>query len=135
MSAGSIPERQNTPEALCAARAFRRRYALARRWRAARIGVGLLLGAAGIVLALLESSLGEYVGAGAAAWVFFSRTVAQTYERGLQDAGATAQEVFDSRVFDLPWNTAKLGADPAPEDLRNWGRRQDEEEIRVRTTV
>lgn len=130
MSAGSIAERQNTPGALFAARAFRRRYALARGWRGARIGVGLLLGAAGIVLALLESSLGEYVGAAAAAWVFFSRAVAQTYERRLQDAGAIAHEVFDTRVFDLLWNTAKIGAEPAPEDLRNWGRRQDEAEMR-----
>lgn len=130
MTATSITERQNAPEALRAAKAFRRRYALARRWRSLRLGVGLVLGTVGVLLALLEPSTGEYVAAFAAAWIVFSRTVLLGQERREQDAGALAQEVFDIEVFGLPWNAAKVGPTPAPEDLCNWGERQGETEVR-----
>jgi hypothetical protein len=130
VTATSIAERQNQPAALRAARAFRRRYAIARRWRALRLGVGLALGTVGVLLALLEPSTGEYVAALAAAWIVFSRTVLLAQERREQDAGALAQEVFDVEVFDLPWNAAKAGPAPAPEDLCNWGERQAESEVR-----
>jgi hypothetical protein len=130
MTDASIAERQNQPTALRAARAFRRRYALARRWRALRLGVGLVLGTVGVLLALIEPSTSDYVAAFAAAWIVFSRTVLLAQERRAQDAGALAQEVFDVHVFDLPWNTAKAGPRPAPEDLCNWSEHQAETEVR-----
>lgn len=77
-----------------------------------------------------EPSTSDYVAAFAAAWVVFSRTVLLGQERREQDAGALAQEVFDVDVFGLPWNAAKAGPAPAPEDLCNWGERQAETEVR-----
>jgi hypothetical protein len=130
LTATSIFERQNEPEALGLARAFRRRYSVARRWRLLRVGVGLLIGTVGVLLALLEPSTEEYVSAIAAAWLVFGRTVLDGYEERQRRCGALAQELFDTRVFDLPWNPSALGARPAPEDVRNWGRREADEGLR-----
>lgn len=127
MTATSIFERQNEPKALGLARAFRRRYAVARRWRLLRVGVGLLIGTVGVLLALLEPSTEEYVSAIAAAWLVFGRTVLEVYEERQRRRGALAQELFDTRVFDLPWNPSAVGSQPAPEDVRNWARRQGDE--------
>ncbi|MBS1891563.1 MAG: hypothetical protein JST59_09730 [Actinobacteria bacterium] len=130
MTASSISERQNEPEALAFARAFRRRYAVARRWRLLRVGVGLLIGTVGVFLALLVPSTEEYVSAIAAAWLVFGRTVLDGCEERQRRCGTLAQELFDTRVFELPWNTSAVGARPAPEDVRNWGRGRDDEGLR-----
>jgi hypothetical protein len=126
----SIADLQNRPEMLRAAKAFRRRYAVARRWRATRLGVGLLIGTAGVVVVLFNDAVGEYVAAAAAAWLALSRTVLVARERRQQEAGARAQEVFDVQTFRLPWQDALVGPQPAPEDLSNWGRGQDEAGVR-----
>lgn len=123
--------RQNEAEALRVARAFRRRYALARRWRGARIGGGLVIGSAGIVLALAGNrDSGEYIAAAAALWLFLARFAFRPNERGLRREGALAQEVFDTQVFALPWNEAKAGPEPMPEDVRNWGRQESGDGLR-----
>ncbi len=127
MRAPSIFERQNEPEALGLAKAFRRRYAVARRWRQLRVGGGLMIGTVGVLLALLEPSTEQYVSAVAAAWLVFGRTVLDGYEQRQRRCGAVAQELFDTLVFELPWNSSAVGARPAPEDVRNWARRQSEE--------
>lgn len=130
MTPMSIFERQNEPEALGLARAFRRRYAVARRWRLLRVGIGLLIGTVGVLLALLVPSTEEYVSAIAAAWLVFGRAVLGGYEERERRCGALAQELFDTRVFELPWNASAVGARPAPEDVRNWGRGRDDEGLR-----
>lgn len=130
MTAGSIFERQNQSDVLDLAKAFRRRYVVARRWRLIRVGVGVLIGTAGVLLALLQPSTEDYVAAAAAAWVVFGRTVLDTYERRLRRCGALAQELFDTEVFALPWSPSTVGRRPAPEDVRNWGRGQNVEGLR-----
>lgn len=130
MTATSIFERQNKPEALGLARAFRRRYAVARRWRILRVGVGLLIGTVGVLLALLEPSTEEYVSAIAAAWLVFGRTVLDGYEGRQRRRGARAQELFDTWVCELPWNPSAVGSRPAPEDVRNWARKEGEKGLR-----
>jgi hypothetical protein len=127
----AIRERQNYRSALSAARAFRRRYVLARRWRTLRFAGSALIGIAGIGLALFGPvSSAEYIGAIGAAWLLGSRIALRPNERRLQHDGALAQEVFDTDVFELPWNGARAGRRPAPEDIANWGRRESEEELR-----
>lgn len=130
LTATPIAERQNDPEALDLAKAFRRRYATARRWRLLRVGTGLLIGTAGVLLALLEPSTGEYVSAIAAGWIVFGRTVLDAYEQRQRRCGALAQELFDTQVFKLPWSPSTVGRRPAPEDVRNWGRGQSDEGLR-----
>jgi len=126
-----IRERQNRPDALSAARAFRRRYALARRWRTLRLAGSASIGAAGIALALFgPESSAPCIAAAAAAWLFGSRIFMRPNEIRLQDQGALAQEVFDAAVFALPWNDAAVGRRPAYEDIANWGRHQGEEDLR-----
>jgi len=130
MSASTIFQRQNEPEALLFARAFRRRYTVARRWRLARLGVSTVLGTVGVVLALLEPSTGEYVSAAAAAWLLFGRVVLDIYEQRLRRDGAQAQELFDTHVLDLPWSSGTVGPRPIGEDVRNWARRQSDTDLR-----
>lgn len=122
----SIFERQNEPDVLGLARAFRRRYVIARRWRLLRMGVGLVIGTAGVLLALLEPSTEDYVSATAAAWVVFGRAVLDRYEQRQRRCGAVSQELFDTEVFELPWSPSAVGKRPAPEDVRNWAQGQSE---------
>jgi hypothetical protein len=122
-----IFERQNEPEALDLAKAFRCRYATARHWRRTRVGIGLLIGSVGVLLALLEPFTGEYVSAVAAAWVVLGRAVLDGYEQGQRRCGALAQELFDTHVFKLSWNPSAVGSQPAPEDVRNWAWGQSHE--------
>lgn len=126
----SVFEHQNTPDALVIARAFRRRYALARRWRLLRVGVGVLIGTVGVLVALLVPDTSDYVSAAAAAWIVFSRTVLAANEQRHRQHGATAHELFDTQVFHLPWSPSIAGDQPAPEDVRNWGRGQSEDGLR-----
>ena len=123
VTASSIFERQNGTTALRAACAFRRRYVLAKRWRALRLVVAAVLGTGGILLALLKPSTADYVAASAAAWIVISRVFLEPQERREQEQGAVAQEVFDVDVLRLPWNATAAGPKPEPEDLRNWGHR------------
>jgi hypothetical protein len=129
LTAGSIFERQNQPDALALAKAFRRRYAIARRWRRLRVAAGLLIATAGVLLALLEPSTEEYVSAIAAGWAVFGRTVLDGYEQRQRHCGAVAQELFDTEVFNLPWSPSAVGSRPAPEDVRNWARGQSDERL------
>lgn len=130
LTATSIFERQNEPDALELAQAFRRRYAIAKRWRLLRIATGLLIGTAGVLLALLEPSTGAYVSAIAAGWIVLGSTVLDGYEQRQRRCGALAQELFDTLVFTLPWNPSAVGREPAPEDVRNWGRGRTDESLR-----
>ncbi len=130
MIADSIFERQNESDVLDLAKAFRRRYTLARRWRVVRVGIGVLIGTFGVLLALLAPSTEEYVSAAAAGWVVFGRTVLDAYERRQRRCGALAQELFDTEVFGLPWSPSTVARRPAPEDVRNWGRGESVEGLR-----
>lgn len=130
MKGASPYERQNEPDALSAARAFRRRYTIAGRWRAVRVGTGFLIGTAGVLLALLAPQTADYVSAVAAGWIVLGRLVLATNEQRERCDAAIAQELFDTTVFGLTWSTTVTGARPAREDILNWGRKQTEEGLR-----
>jgi hypothetical protein len=130
VTAGSIFERQNRATALRAACAFRRRYVLAKRWRALRLVVAAVLGTGGVLLALLEPSTADYVAASAAGWIVVGRVFLEPQERREQEHGALAQEAFDVEVLGLPWNATTAGPKPEPEDLRNWGHRCSPDVVR-----
>ena len=130
MSATTIFQRQNELDALLYARAFRRRYDIARRWRLLRLGGAVLLGTVGVLLALAKPSTGEYVAAIAAVWLLFGRAVLDAYEQRLRRDGTVAQELFDTQVLALPWSTTTAGPRPIEEDVRNWGRRRTDTGLR-----
>jgi hypothetical protein len=126
----TVSHRQNQPDALLLARAFRRRYALARSWRLLRLGISLLIGTAGVLLALAEPSTGEYISAVAAAWLLLGRTVLDSYEQRHRREGAIAHELFDTRVLGLPWSSSTAGDPPIDEDVRNWAHGRSEDGLR-----
>ena len=129
MPSGSLTDRENSRSALGAACAFARRYKLAKRWRALRLIVGVLLGTVGVIVAVVKPSTSDYVAAAAAGWLVLSRTVLLSQEEREQHRGALAQEAFDVEVLRLPWNATATGPEPALEDLRSWGSHQDEEPL------
>jgi hypothetical protein len=64
-----------------------------------------------VVLALISplvllfwSDAGPALGAIAGAWLFVSRLLLEPFARQFQHKGATAQEMFDSAIFELDWN-------------------------------
>jgi len=60
----------------------------------------------------------------------FNRTALAANEHRQRRHGATAHEPFDTKAFQLPWSPSIVGDQPAPEDVRNWGREQSEEGLR-----
>jgi len=55
-----------------------------------------------------------YVGLTAIVW-FLLHLALQGFEKKWRVLAATIQEVFDTRVLDLPWNEAVVGPKPPPE--------------------
>lgn len=131
MTLQRIPAQQNKPAAVRAGCAFQGRYITAKRWHALRVGVGLLIGTLGVLLTLVERSVGDYVGAAGAVWIVLSRTLFQRLEQRAQREGADAHELFDTEVLELPPNPTLSGPPPAIEDLRDWGAGQDEAGLRA----
>lgn len=123
-------ERQNEQIPLAAARAFRRRYTLSVRWRSLRVSVGFLIGTVGVLAALIFPATADYVSAAAAGWIVISRALLQPAEQRERHRAASAQELFDTTVFDLSWSRSISGAEPAIQDIRSWGRHQKEDGLR-----
>lgn len=126
----TIAERQNAPVALRAAKAFRRRYRVAKFWHTLRGGGGILLGTVGVFIALIKPSTADGIAAAAAGWAFVGRLLLVELERHFQGDGALGQEVFDTYVLQVGWNAAAAGDPPVAEDLINWGARQTEDGLR-----
>ena len=130
MTAISPYVRQNDPDALILVRAFRRRYTIAGRWRSVRVLTAFVIGTVGVLVALRYPSTADYISALAASWIVFSRIVLEPNESRERRYGTIAQELFDTKVFNLPWSRSVTGAKPAYEDILNWGRKQTEEGLR-----
>jgi hypothetical protein len=123
-------ERQNEAIPLAAARAFRRRYTISGRWRSLRVTAGFLIGTFGVLAALIVPATADYISAAAAAWIVISRALLQPAEQRERQRAASAQELFDTTVFNLPWSRSVTGAQPAVQDIRTWGRHQTEDGVR-----
>lgn len=130
MTGDTIYERENEADALLYAHAFRHRYALARRWRGARIVTGALIGTVGVVVALMAPATADYIAAIAAGWIVFGRVVLAPNEVRERRCGAIAQELFDTHALDLPWSASVAGPRPAHQDVRRWGRRHTKDDVR-----
>jgi hypothetical protein len=130
MTDASPYRRQNEPLALSAARAFRRRYTISGRWRSLRVTVGFVIGTLGVLAALIFPATADYISAAAAAWIVTSRALLQPAEHRERQRAASAQELFDTTVFSLPWIRSVTGVPPAVQDIRTWGRHQNEDGLR-----
>lgn len=114
-----IPERQNLPEFIDKIAASCRAYGLVKRvgtWQSA--------------LALLAAIVGPGVGflyPDAKAWAALFAVLVllgdlvflEPWIKYYQEVGAKMQELFDTELLKLPWNTHRCHSQPAPELLHN----------------
>ena len=75
------------------------------------------LAAVGPLLSLLIPSASETVAAVSAAWLVAGRTILGWLEQRRTMEAVRVHELFDTKLFYLPWNTALAGRPPAPDDV------------------
>lgn len=119
----SIDDRQRDAESGRLLRAFSAEYRLAKRYRALRIGVSMVLAAIAPVLSLRSLTAAGVVGAAAGVWVVASRLVLMPIEQRHVRLAVRIQERFDCRLFDLPWADSMAGPTPSEEDIADSARR------------
>ncbi|MBO2459700.1 S-4TM family putative pore-forming effector [Actinomadura violacea] len=87
---------------------WRRRY---------RVAGTLLVAAVAPVAVLVFPAAGEMLAVVGAAWLMVSRTALAWLEERAVYRAAAVQELYETELFELPWNTALAGARPAPEEV------------------
>lgn len=124
----SIAQRQLTPEAGRLLRAYTAEYRYAKRYRAVRVSVGIVLAFLGPATELLAIDAGAVVAAVAGAWAIAGRLLLRPAEKRRVQLAARIQELFDTRVLDLPWSRGVAGDRPSEEDIADAARRVEEDE-------
>jgi hypothetical protein len=69
------------------------------------------------VAVLLVPTGGEILAALGAGWLVASRTVLTWLEEYAVLRALRVQEFYETRLFELPWNTTLAGREPSPEDV------------------
>jgi hypothetical protein len=119
----SIDDRQRDTESGRLLRAFSSEYRRAKRYRALRFGVSMVLAVAAPALSLASLTAAGIVGATAGVWVVASRLVLIPIEQRHVRLAVRIQERFDCRLFDLPWADSMAGPTPSEEDIADTARR------------
>lgn len=119
----SIDDRQRDAESGRLLRAFSAEYRRAKRYRALRFGVSMVLAATAPVLSLASLTAAGVVGAAAGVWVVASRLVLIPIEQRHVRLAVRIQERFDTRLFGLPWAGSMAGPTPPEEDIADAARR------------
>lgn len=114
---GTIDDRQLDDVSGRLVAASSHHYQAARRYRGARVGIGIALAALGPLLALWSTDASAAVGIVASAWLLIGRLVLLPAERERTRHAVVIQEVFDTRLFDLPWPASLAGPRPSEEDI------------------
>jgi hypothetical protein len=112
-----ITQRQDQPEHLEKLLAYSWRYQVAQRWGTARAFGTFVLAAAGPVMSLFLPRTGELVAAISAGWLVLGRTLLTWMEQRATLDAARIQELYDTTLFHLPWNTGLVGRPPTPDDV------------------
>jgi SMODS-associating 4TM effector domain len=112
-----IRQRQDQPEHLQRLLAYSRYYEVGHRWRRARALGTFGLAAAGPVLALLIPATSEIVAAISAGWLVLGRTLLTWMEQRTTTEAVRVHELYDTKLFHLPWNAALVGRPPVPDDV------------------
>ena len=119
MTAANSPltTRQNDDEHLTRLLAYSHEYRQAQRWHTVRMVVTIGLALASPPIVIIAPSVGDYIAAVAALWLVLGRTMFSAAEEAHKARAASIQELYDTRLFNLPWNPALAGRTPAPEDV------------------
>jgi hypothetical protein len=116
-SSARIEQRQDQSEHLQRLLAYSYLYRTAQRWHRARAFGTFVLATVAPIVSLLLPSTSAILAAIAAGWLVAGRTILSWLEdHGILRA-VSVQELYDTRLFRLPWNTALAGRQPVPEDV------------------
>ncbi|GIJ33238.1 S-4TM family putative pore-forming effector [Micromonospora sediminimaris] len=129
--AKSLLSRQTEPEMMALLRAMSGCHARAQRLDNLRMIFSILLGVAGAVVALTGVS-STVVTAVGALWALANAVGLGTWSRGQLGRAAVLQEMFDVRLFGLPWNTVAAGGEVSAAEVSRLHRayRGDERYLR-----
>ncbi len=116
-SSAQIKQRQDEPQHLQRLLAYSHLYRTAQRWHRIRAFGTFVLATVAPIVALLVPPSSDILAAIAAAWLVAGRTVLSWLEEHAILHAVRVQELYDTRLFKLPWNTALAGREPAPEDV------------------
>ena len=116
-SSARIKDRQDQSLHLQRLLAYSHLYRTAQRWHRIRAFGTFVLATVAPVVSLLVPPSSDFVAAIAAAWLVAGRTVLSWLEEHDILRAVGVQELYDSKLFKLPWNTALAGREPAPEDV------------------
>jgi SMODS-associating 4TM effector domain len=125
-ASADIARRQDEPEHLQRLLAYSHVYRVAQRWRRARAVGTLGLAAVAPLVSLMFPATTEVLAAIAAGWLVLGRTALSALEQHTRDRAATMQELYDTRLFYLPWNGALAGRAPIPDDIARAARHIDD---------
>jgi hypothetical protein len=111
----SIRQRQDEPEHLQRLLAYSYLYRTAQHWHRCRTAGTFALATIAPVISLLVPASSDILAAIAAGWLVVGRTVLTWLEDHRLQQAARVHELYDTRLFRLPWNAALAGREPAPE--------------------
>jgi hypothetical protein len=108
----SIATRQNEPDQIELLAAQRRLYSEAKTSSTLRTIIAVVLAVGGPLLTSKYPQCAAYVGVFSLAYLVFDIALLENMERGRRKAAAMIQELFDTRVLEISWNTTVVGARP-----------------------
>ncbi|MFB6956717.1 S-4TM family putative pore-forming effector [Streptomyces sp. NPDC056309] len=117
-----IVERQNDEEMLTILRAGESSHARAQKLTALHVLVSMVL-AAGAVLAVLVPGLQTALTAGGFLWAVVYAAAAGAWTENEFRRAALLQELFDTRLYGLPWNEILAGNAPSADETSRLARR------------
>lgn len=116
-----ITTRQDQPEHQARLLAYSHLYKVAQRFRLAR-AAGSATIAATPLLTWRYPGLAEIIAAIAGAWLIVARLLVNWGETTYTERAVNVQELYDTKLFGLPWNTALAGREPLPDDVADAAR-------------
>jgi hypothetical protein len=112
-----ITQRQDEPEHLQRLLAYSHLYKTAQWWRRIRATGTFTLAIAAPLVALALPATTDTLAAVSAGWLVLGRTVLTALERRGLGKAVRAHELYDTKLFHLPWNAALAGRQPVPDDI------------------
>ncbi|HVF05264.1 MAG TPA: S-4TM family putative pore-forming effector [Frankiaceae bacterium] len=121
-ASAQITLRQDDDEHTRRLRAYSHLYRVGQRYRIIR-AVGTAAFAAAPLVTWQLPGIADYVAAAAGAWLIVSRLLLGWAETRQVEAAVNVQELYDTELFLLPWNTAVSGEPPLPEVVTDAARK------------
>lgn len=116
--ASNLLARQNESAHLERLRAYSYRYKVAQRWRTLRLLGTLVFAAIAPVIAWrADKGVSDVLAAVAAGWLVLGRTALEQLERRAYLRAVRQQELYDVKLFGLPWNATLCGPEPVRSDI------------------